>query len=326
MFVAVVAATLAWSFGARSLNAVAAPAVVGLLAAVVQVALASDPTIERTVPEPGFPDQTREMTLDIEGGTTVVAVSDTLPDGLVSTANETTVSPPRRLSYPVEYASRGVHTVGPTTVTTRDVFGLVQRTQTLDTGAEVTVYPEVYSLAESGELSALLARGQTPERQEFDDLREYVPGDPLRDIHWKSSAKRDGDLIVKEFTGREPERAVTIAGSASRTDVDDMAAAIASIALALVDSGLAVEVTVPSGSLRVGTGFADRVTLLEMLARTGPGNVDGDVWTAADVTVSAANGDTSVAVGDRTTAFEEWQSGAAAIDAALAEQAEVSAP
>ena len=39
------------------------------------------------------------------------------------------------------------------------------------------------------------------------DLRDYRPGDPLRAVHWKLSAKRDG-LVVKEVL--EPRRAVLV--------------------------------------------------------------------------------------------------------------------
>ena len=316
----VAAVALAWLFGDRSLNAVAAPGVVALLAALVQVGFASDPTVERLPPGPGYPDDDREVRLDVEGGGTIVDICDQVPEELAATGNDRSVAPPNTVAYEVTDATRGVHTIGPTTVTVRDVFGLLAREVTTGGTDEVLVYPRVYSLAEGGDLSMLLARAHTPEREEFDDLREYVPGDPLRDIHWKSSAKRTDELIVKEFSGREADRAITIAASAADRDVDTMAAATASIATVLLDAGLLVEVTVPGDHLTVGEGHAETATMLEMLARADAGNVDQQRWDEADITVSAANGQTTVAVGATIREFEEWRSGEeSTLDAAVAE-------
>lgn len=318
--IAVAAIALAWLFGDRSLNAVAAPALIALLLALVQVVLASEPSVERVVPAPGFPDDDREVTLDIEGGSTILDVHDTLPEGFTAHGNERTVAPPRAISYEITTAVRGVHSIGPLTATVRDVFGLVSREVTVGEADELLVYPHVYSLAERGQLSMLLARARNPEREEFDDLREYVPGDPLRDIHWKSSAKRTNDLIVKEFAGREPDRSISIAASATIHDADQMASAVASIASVLVDAGLVVELSVPGDTLTVGGTHAEKSTMFEMLARVGDGNVDPEDWRTADITISSANGETTVAVGSEVREFEQWRAGSeGTLDSAVAE-------
>ncbi len=69
---------------------------------------------------------------------------------------------------------------------------------------EIRVYPNL--LVESKNLSALfLNRGvgvhsqrQVGKGRDFEQLREYIPGDSYEDIHWKATAKR-GQPITKVF-------------------------------------------------------------------------------------------------------------------------------
>jgi len=308
---------MAWLFGARALNAVAAPAVVGLLVGAGQLWLADDPRVERTPPEPGFPGERRAVSLAVEGGTTVVSVRDRTGDGVSNRAGASLLAPPATVEYELEYERRGAHEIGLAEVQLLDVFGLLSTTVAVGDADEAVVYPRLYTLQDDGTLAGLLTRARTPERQEFEDLREYVPGDPLRDVHWKSSAKRD-DLIVKEFAGREPEGAITVAGSASAGDVDLMASTVASTAVAILDAGLAVEVAVPDNRIRAGKEYAGRNDLLSVLARTGDGKVDHGIWANADVTVMAAAGEATVTVGDRRTQFDVWQADEGGLAAAVA--------
>ena len=63
------------------------------------------------------------------------------------------------------------------------------------------VLPRFKSLAErtqTRELEASLAAPRAGSGTEMFGVREYRPGDPLRRIHWRSSA-RHGELIVREF-------------------------------------------------------------------------------------------------------------------------------
>ena len=45
---------------------------------------------------------------------------------------------------------------------------------------------------------------------EFDDLRPYVPGDDVRDIDWKASA-RSGDVLIKRFVSERSHKILVIA-------------------------------------------------------------------------------------------------------------------
>ena len=301
------AAGLAWLFGERALNAIAAPTLVALVAGVVQVLGASDPEVERRPLRPGFPGESRTVALDVEGGSTVVDVSDAVGDGLDAEGNERSVAPPATMEYDLQYRRRGEHTLGPTTVRVRDVLGLFERTVTLDTETSVVVYPEVYSLGGGGNLSTILAETLSPEREEFDALREYAPGDSLRDVDWKATAKRPDDLMVTEFAGREAEGSITIAASATPRAIDQAAAATASIAVELRDAGVDVDVYAPDGDISTTDRQADQGAVLALLARTGHGQVDEDIWASADVNVAGSDRDVTVTVGGQTSSFRQWQ-------------------
>ncbi|HYY00254.1 MAG TPA: DUF58 domain-containing protein [Mycobacterium sp.] len=45
---------------------------------------------------------------------------------------------------------------------------------------------------------------------EFDDLRPYVPGDDIRDIDWKASA-RSGDVLIKRFVSEKHHKILLVA-------------------------------------------------------------------------------------------------------------------
>ncbi len=86
----------------------------------------------------------------------------------------------------------------------RDLLGIMEAVVPVEAYCEMTVLPEV-SRTDTVETSGFLAgMSETEESMEkgYDfsevhDIREYIPGDKLRDIHWKLSAKQ-GELMVKE--------------------------------------------------------------------------------------------------------------------------------
>ncbi|CCQ34409.1 penicillin-binding protein 1A [Halorhabdus tiamatea SARL4B] len=308
--VAVAAVVMAWLFGARSLNAVAVPAVVAVVAAVAQVRLADQPSAERSNLPAGFPDETREVTVSITGSRgTIVEATDPHPAGLSSTDNTVSGSLPTTHTYELTLTERGKHEVGPLAVTLRDVFGLVTHEVTVGDPTNVLVYPAIHDVGGSTVLTAELERARRPERQEIDQLREYVPGDRLRDIDWKSSAKRLPDLIVTEFVGREVTGAIRIAVSADRDTADATASAVASVALFFARAGLEVGVHTPDGALEPAQGVAHRTELLGLLAETGAGTVSEQTWADADVRVAGEDGTVTLDVDGRNSTFEEIRAG-----------------
>jgi uncharacterized protein (DUF58 family) len=307
--IALAALLLAWAFGSRSLNAVAAPALVALLASAIQLRFAIDPTVTRSTVDPGFPGETRTVTLELDGSRgTILRISDSLGDGLEADEEVVVATPPATRTYELTLARRGRHALGPTVVEVRDALGLFSRRLPVATSATAVVYPTVYAVTSGEALTRIVGVTTSPERQEFDQLREYVPGDPLRDVHWASSAKRDRDLFVKEFVEQRPQDTVRIVASAEDGHADAMASAVASLGLFALEAGLDVAVTTPSGHLEAGRGDDDQDALLAALADAESGTPDRS-GEAADVVVSATADGVDVTIDGISYAFAELTAG-----------------
>jgi uncharacterized protein (DUF58 family) len=300
---AVVAVGMGVGFGPRSLDAVVVPVVVALVAAVVQVLTLSPPRVERTTPPPGVPGTTGTVTLALATDTPVTAVvDDRLPTGLSGESRRTALvgDGATPVGYEVTYRERGDHAVGPATVRTRDVLGLAERRFVVSGESSVLVYPQVYrpSAPLADRLRSLSSPDDSVERGAFDHLREYDRGDSLRDVHWKSSAKRD-DLVVQEFVDEGERRTVTVAVTAANGHADRMAEAAATVGVALLAEGVGVSLATPTGRVAAEPGEADR--LLSHLARAGPGSV---AVRDADVRIEAARDGTAIRIGGESLAFD----------------------
>ena len=81
-----------------------------------------------------------------------------------------------------------------------DMFGLFFIPRTIELPGEVVVMPVPSMPAAMPDLSGFKAKGlrkSNKSHTEIYDIREYVPGDPIKRIHWKLSAKKDM-LMIKE--------------------------------------------------------------------------------------------------------------------------------
>ncbi len=104
------------------------------------------------------------------------------------------------LIWPIDTSRRGLYLVGPSRLEAGDPFGLVRRVLATREPTPVLVVPRVHPV------DVWLGRAQsddnaTEERagsETFHSLREYVPGDPQKLIHWKSSA-RVGKFMVQRM-------------------------------------------------------------------------------------------------------------------------------
>jgi len=286
--VAVVAFLMAWGFGGRSLNAVVVPAVALLAVGGVSVWRLDRPTVTRRAPEYGHVGQAKPVALALDSGRSFAAtVRDGVPTGLTADATIETVAGEDELGYDLELSSRGVHTLGPIRVTASDLFGLWERTFYYGDTTAVVVFPRVRPLAETATLLSGYV-GLTDEREQFDGLREYERGDALRDVNWKASAKRPaGELFVTKFVGTGSTDRVTLAAEAATHRTDSVAEATASVAVHLLDAGLAVGLVTPQGRIDPGTGDEQRRRLLALLARLERGRLRSLHARDADLVVRA---------------------------------------
>lgn len=300
---------MAYAAGPRALNVVAAPAAVALLAAIVQILLADATVAERPAPKPGFPGARRTVTMDLDGSG-VARLVETLSDGVVMLSDEVRATLPATVSYEIGLDRRGAWPLGPSTVVLSDVLGLFVRTVEVEATTEALVYPRVYDLRDHEALAGLFVHGAANDRQAFDSIREYAPGDPLRDVHWKSSAKRsDDELVVKQFVAEEATEEFHVVASADQGHGDTMASGAASVALLALEAGLSVSVTCPAGAVKPGRGQAHRSHVLELLARTGDGSVDDHARDRADVLVTGQADGFVVTVDGRDYRLAPWTDG-----------------
>lgn len=305
--VAGLAIVFALTFGQDGLNAVAAPLLGAVAYGAVSVWRADPPRVTMAGVQPGFPGEQRRISIDVAGDG-VLAVDHAWPAGLDAAPLDALVSPQATLGTDVTLATRGVHRLGVLGAWHRDPLGLVEAPAAVDLEEPVVVYPRVYRTAAHGALSPLLADEHRVERQVFDSLREYRPGDPLRRIHWKSSAKHD-DFLVTEFDDDSRTESLTIAADAEPGTDDDMATAVGTVALQALQAGLEVGLDLPGESVPPGSGDAHRANLFGVLARVGHGTVPPERHTAADVSIRADRQRTSIDAGGQPLSLDELTAG-----------------
>jgi uncharacterized protein (DUF58 family) len=119
-----------------------------------------------------------------------------------------------RWEYPLTPMARGRFSWGPLHVEYRSVLGLWLRRRVFPAPAQVRVYPSLamlhryHILARANWLDTLGIRKERLRRGawEFESLREYVPGDDVRLIDWKATARRSKPI----FRNHEAERNQTV--------------------------------------------------------------------------------------------------------------------
>src|SRR5206468_7632901 len=98
-------------------------------------------------------------------------------------------------NYPCTAQARGDYRVTALDLETRSPLGfwLVRATRKLD--CSLRVYPNLRDHATAALFLRTAERGARLRRlagkgREFENLRQYMPGDSFEDIHWKATAKR----------------------------------------------------------------------------------------------------------------------------------------
>jgi uncharacterized repeat protein (TIGR01451 family) len=134
--------------------------------------------------------------LKIGGGTNRLVLS--LRDG------ETT-----RFQYQISNPSRGGYDIGPTTIRLWDSLALRTVKIQLTNVDELIVLPRMEKLGivdlksrRFGPWPGLVPSKRIGIGTEFFELAPYVPGDDLRRVNWKASA-RSGTLVTNEFEGEQ---------------------------------------------------------------------------------------------------------------------------
>ena len=148
----------------------------------------------------------------------------------------------------------------------QDLFGLCRFSASLCRAAHTLVFPQLFPMRVSfADGEAVSAQGEqwSSTRSGFDPsetfaIREYAPGDPIRQIHWKLSSKTD-TLMLRELGLPVAEETLLLLDGATANGQTDAAAMDAAVtALLSLSHALAAQGTVhsvcwqaaPSGTLQ----------------------------------------------------------------------------
>lgn len=213
-----------FTFGYAELAVLGGIALLALVVALIHAAMRPKLSVRRAVdPDRVSRGESSTVTLGIRNlgrfGATTLLAHDRCGFGRHSTA--TVPVPLLRLrhgretdvTYPVPTQRRGVVGVGPLQITRRDPLGLVSFGRGHGETSTIWVYPKTHLIQSvpagiSRSLDGRLDR--VPHGAiTFDALREYVIGDELRHVHWRTSAKV-GELMVREHVDTSLPRIVLL--------------------------------------------------------------------------------------------------------------------
>lgn len=192
------------------------------------------------------------------------------------------------LDYAVPTDRRGVQQIGPVVFLVRDPYGMCERSRAVSGSAELLVRPRTHTvvLPNRGRMRALDA-GEADRSIEgsltFHALREYVPGDDRRRIHWRTSA-RTGTLMVKQHIDMtRPEVLVALdVRSAPGSEFEELIEFAASVGLSAVRAGHPVRLITSAGAEEMFDGRDAESAVLDaftvVIASEDPGDSS---WLAA---------------------------------------------
>ncbi len=295
-------AAVGLSLGQQSVLRVAVLVLALPLLSLALAALVGTRTVVRrtTTPARAVVGQPCRVRLDLRNPspvpTPVLLAQDELPAGWTSAPRFSLepLAPGGRaaVAYTASPPRRGRHRLGPLRVRVTDPLGLCALPARAGGHDEVLVLPAHQPLP--GAAALLASRGGDDAGGSAGSVggeqgmgtRPYAPGDDVRRVHWRSTARR-GELMVRQEEQPRQRRGVVVldrreGAFPAADDVERAVTAAASLGVSLADAGAAVRLELGDGA---GRGPLRRDALLEVLALVEVG--DEAVLAAA---VGAARG------------------------------------
>jgi uncharacterized protein (DUF58 family) len=217
-----------------------------------------------------------EVRLELPSGVEVV-------DGDVVHSVRLRAGEERELEFVLRCTRWGIHTLGGVRVRARDALRLVTWEANLEPAHRLKAYPRPIELRrllapmETQALAGSQVARVKGDGVEYADIRDFVPGDRVRSINWRASARRQA-LVVNE---RHPERNTDIVlfidsfadvRGADRSVLEDAVRAAAALATRYLEHRDRVGLVGFGGVLRwlqPGMGSTQRYRLVETMLETG---------------------------------------------------------
>ena len=169
------------------------------------------------------------------------------------------LSAPAAFELPAAHCGMMEWTLCETSV--RDLFGLCRFSASPCRAAHTLVFPRLFPMRVSfADSEAVSAQGEqwSATRPGFDPsetfaIREYAPGDPIRQIHWKLSSKTDTLMLRELGLPVAEETLLLLDGAAANDQADAAVTALLSLSHALAAQGIVHSVcwrAAPSSALQ----------------------------------------------------------------------------
>ncbi|HWE57096.1 MAG TPA: DUF58 domain-containing protein [Acidimicrobiales bacterium] len=145
-------------------------------------------------------------------------------------------------SYTLPTNHRGCYTVGPLRIGHTDPFHLVSATQEDTAEQTLWVHPKTYRVrpiptGRADDIEGPAARTAPRGGVAFHSLREYVPGDDPRLIHWRSTARLGKMMVKHTVVTNEPRLLIVLDTSADPYTPESFEDAVR-VAASLMKAGL----------------------------------------------------------------------------------------
>ncbi len=176
--------------------------------------------------------------------------------------------------FSVPARRRGVITLGPVAAVHGDPLGLLRREQPWSHPVELFVHPRTVVLDTEArgflrDIEGVTTQELSSSDVSFHALRDYVPGDDRRSVHWRTTA-RVGRLMVRQFEETRRSHLVVMLSLRPEeyADSDDFETAVSvagSLALLAIREERDVSVVTQRGRLSFasGAGLLDRLAAVQ---------------------------------------------------------------
>lgn len=116
--------------------------------------------------------------------------------------------------YTLTPVTRGEYFFHNINVLIRRRYGFIERRIVAEAATMVKVYPSFFALRGQSikiQVGSQLQHGTKRVRKqgqslEFEQIKEYVPGDDIRNVNWKATARKGGQVMVNNYTDEKSQQ------------------------------------------------------------------------------------------------------------------------